>query len=944
MGVILLQDGTPLLLQSGIVLLDQAGVTAPSPYPAGELGHKAELLLGGEWTDVTLWALPDGGSDVTISSGTSDISQDPSPAQETTSWDNPDGRWTWRNAAGPYSGELGLSTLGRISVPALGGTRLRVEPDGAAGSCSTPGGGALEVTTAFDVRIDVDLTGFTYPSLTAVVASKASAAAGGHISWQFLIQADGRPALVLGHTVMSVYSTVTAVGQLPVPPGRICLRADFVGADLVTFSTAPAGSDLSSSMVWTSLGDVIELPGTVTPDTDASWPLAVAPGMAGCVYGMMLLGPSFTAVASPDFTALDPGTAPLSDAQGNTWTLNGSAEITDRDFRLHGQLGSSAPTTATSGGAAKAAVTLAGPLRRLQKGPAPPAGSPLRRAIGALSGDLAPLVYWPMEDTAGAAAFSSAITGVPAMTWIGTPQLAADGGFPGSDPVAVLGDAQLLGRVPAVASPDAAVFRFLWTAGTAPGSGFTVVCRLALAGKITSVSLRYDSTGNPYLVGSGPGPTGFSTVTATSPLGASWAGQRWLVSVELQPSGSTQLLAQARFIHASGATAQTDSVVASGAPGSIRAVRYSPGRDLADTAIGHAHAQTAWSEIGTLADALAAYENERAGRRFGRVAFEENVPCRIYGAPDLSVPMGPQQSDTVMGILDACQKTDQGIIYEPKETYAIGYRTSHSMLSQPYRAVFSLSGHDLPSAPAGSDDDATLVNDWTISDAAGNSGRAVLDDGSPTSVGIAGRRPNTDAALPARPSALPDIAGWRLRQSAADETRFDGVTVDFALLSPDQQAAAAALRPGDRVLVTDVPPTVAGGDVDQLVIGATETLGPGRVIDWNGVPGRPWDAFTIGDDETGRWDSGTSAVSADVDETTASITVQAPLRGCTWTTDTADCPFDVDIDGEQVRVSIVSGTGSTQTFSCTRSVNGVVKPHKAGAPVRLWRTSAWALS
>jgi hypothetical protein len=53
-----------------------------------------------------------------------------------------------------------------------------------------------------------------------------------------------------------------------------------------------------------------------------------------------------------------------------------------------------------------------------------------------------------------------------------------------------------------------------------------------------------------------------------------------------------------------------------------------------------------------------------------------------------------------------------------------------------------------------------------------------------------------------------------------------------------------------------------------------------------------------------------------------------------WTT--TGTPFDINLDGERCTVTAVSGASSPQTFTVTRSVNGVSKAHAVGATVALW--------
>jgi len=54
-------------------------------------------------------------------------------------------------------------------------------------------------------------------------------------------------------------------------------------------------------------------------------------------------------------------------------------------------------------------------------------------------------------------------------------------------------------------------------------------------------------------------------------------------------------------------------------------------------------------------------------------------------------------------------------------------------------------------------------------------------------------------------------------------------------------------------------------------------------------------------------------------------------------------PFDVMVGGERMTVTAIDGTGTTQTFTVTRGVNGVERDHPAGEPVTLAEPTYLAL-
>lgn len=71
-----------------------------------------------------------------------------------------------------------------------------------------------------------------------------------------------------------------------------------------------------------------------------------------------------------------------------------------------------------------------------------------------------------------------------------------------------------------------------------------------------------------------------------------------------------------------------------------------------------------------------------------------------------------------------------------------------------------------------------------------------------------------------------------------------------------------------------------------------------------------------------------------VDQTSLSVST---TTGPVWTTNGAHVPFDINVGGERMTVTAISGASSPQTFTVTRAVNGVQKHHAAGTDVRLYQ-------
>jgi len=163
-----------------------------------------------------------------------------------------------------------------------------------------------------------------------------------------------------------------------------------------------------------------------------------------------------------------------------------------------------------------------------------------------------------------------------------------------------------------------------------------------------------------------------------------------------------------------------------------------------------------------------------------------------------------------------------------------------------------------------------------------------------------------------------------------------GVVADYAVTGRKAELAAAvrAADVGDLVVVTNPPSWMPPDDIRQIIQGATETIDTVlHTIRWSGAPASAYDVG-VWDDADARYESWGSWLAAPTDADDTTITVRTP-QGPLW--GTGDLPYDVAVGGERMTVTAVVGSSSPQTFTVTRSVNGVVKSHREGTEVRLWR-------
>lgn len=106
-------------------------------------------------------------------------------------------------------------------------------------------------------------------------------------------------------------------------------------------------------------------------------------------------------------------------------------------FRFYGEVSSWPPKWDQTGTDVYAPITASGIMRRLQQN-LDTIGAALERYYTNLNGTEIPLGYWPCDDASGSTQFAQVIPNVPATagTWTGSPTLAANNSFGGSDSIA----------------------------------------------------------------------------------------------------------------------------------------------------------------------------------------------------------------------------------------------------------------------------------------------------------------------------------------------------------------------------------------------------------------------------------------------------------------------------------------------------------------------------
>lgn len=942
-----------------------------------------ELYYSGAWNDISADVRVNPG--ITINRGRRDWAghADPSTANLALNLGASNvavgvsGRYSPRNPRSDLHGLIGRNTplRTRIGTRQQGLTLSGAEAD----FVSTPDTSSLDITGDIDVRIDIQTA--QWPSQDPVGLARKYGTTGNQRSWAWWITDGGiihfRWSSNGTSTAGFLFEAVSTVPAVPGVDGRLALRFTLdvdngASGFTCTFYTAPtlAGTwtQLGSTLIGSPVTSIFASTAVVEVGRTTAANLAgftTAP-FRGRVFGMEIRqGITGTVRANPAFDTREPEATSWADSAGRTWTLQGRAAITDPSIRSCGEISSWPPKWDTSGRNRWVPVTASGVLRRIQQGKSPVTSAP-RRYITSVSPP--PVAYWPLDAGSGSAnrkpligrhairprdhdtTFDSADMAYwldPGMVLQPAPN-ASDGtsGFYAdvSMPVTtnhwacdwimttpkptgsnIVGPS-IIGNRPLTAAGDTAA----WVAVFNPND------------KTLDLDLRlYDddgSAGGAELWG-GTYPSVFD-------------GKVHHFRYEIEESGTSCLWS----FYADGVLVANGTQTSMGGNqgvGSFR-VQNGTGLDPADTTpviLGH---MVVWGDAGIppIDEAYAAaigHAGETAGARLTRLCGEAGIPLRATGDFTATEVMGPQSRKTLGDLLRECAEADLGLLAEPTDSLGLTYRTRRSMYEVSDTVVpviLSYEDEDVspPFEPI-ADDQATR-NDWTVSREEGDSAQVVQETGPLSAAdppdGV-GRYDSSATLNVATDEQLDDQASWRVRLGTVDEDRFPAIHINLTTVDADLAGALLRLEFGDRLQVTDLPDWLPPEDLDQIVQGASETLGSVmHELQLNATPAAPWRVGVRDDGVRGRRDSAGSTLTSGVTSSSTSFSVSTPT-GPKWSTAAGDLPLDFMIGGERIQVTAISGTGTPQTFTVTRGVNGISKAHASGAALALVRAAVRAL-
>ncbi|MFJ3597893.1 hypothetical protein ACIPRU_15420 [Streptomyces sp. NPDC090126] len=864
------------------------------------LDRRTEFQIGGTWTNVTSAVRES--EPIVIERGAKSESAKAGPSKCTLKLNNRDGKFSPRNPMSPYYGLIGRNTPIRVSVQGPE-SYLRVEGN-TSSYARTPDTAALDITG--DIELRVEATADWYGTTSQALLGKWDS--GGNRRSYLLRIING---LIILNWSTAGTSTLFAQQVLPALPKRAALRATLdvnngAGGFTATFYWAA-----TMDGPWTQIGDTL---GT-TPATSiysGTAPLEVAPILAngvtplkGRVYRAEVRnGIGGTVVAAFDARSQPEGTTTWVDTAGRTWTLGPDATVSDREFRFHGEISAWPSRWDVSGADVWVPIEAAGIRRRLGQGQKALA-STLRRRIPAFG----PLAYWPCEDEDGATQAYSPVDGVAPLAVTGF-RFGQDSTLAGSSALpTVEAGGRMVGDVPAppgtstewsvhmvyaVDSPPATNAEFLSWQTTGTVRRWRIVQREDLA---TIEGLDED---------------GAAVVTKFAAIGddvfEGW--QRFYFWVSQSGGTVTWRLDWYNIGGAAGGIGDTYS----GTAGRVTRVETQAGASVTGLKVGHlAVMPVASTAAYTSADH--GFSAESAIARMRRLANEESAQVDLSWIDGDTAAdterLGPQRPNTLLNLVQEAADTDGGILYEPADRLGLVYRDRASLYNQPVRLALDYTAPgEVPPPLEPTEDDQRLRNDVTVTRSGGSSGRAIAETGPlsvlppPDGVGIYDESVTLSLATDDQPARL---AHWRMHLGTWDEARYPTISV-WLHAAPHLIDTVLGLDIGDRVQISNPPPWLPPGLIDQHMHGYAERLG---LYEWsmamNCAPAGPWQVGVV--DDLGRVDTSGSELMAGV-TSTATVLPVFVTAGQPWVSSLVhptDFPFDVAVGGEVATVTALTG-------------------------------------
>jgi hypothetical protein len=329
------------------------------------------------------------------------------------------------------------------------------------------------------------------------------------------------------------------------------------------------------------------------------------------------------------------------------------------------------------------------------------------------------------------------------------------------------------------------------------------------------------------------------------------------------------------------------------------------------------------------------YLGEAAGNRYLRLMREQGLTSYMVGAASDTVRMGRQRPAIFTDLLEEVLRTDDAVIYDEPNDIGLTMVTRVALYSQTVQLAIDRTDCKAPLKRLA--DKSGLANNITVHNYDDTASVAV-DAVSPLSIlpppaGMGVLKKTIEVNQANADQLLDDRAAWELNKGVTDKPRYRTIILNLTEGNPTVVTAASHLRPGDLITLTGAEYDTVRLHLVKVVhkVGAKERTAT--------LTCRQADAWTDGayDDPAARYDVAQQTTTATATTTATTISTVTPVAGTVDTWSQTAVPYDIMITGERMTVTAASAPASgAQTLTVTRSVNGVVKTHAVGEPIRLF--------
>lgn len=374
---------------------------------------RVEIYVNGAWNDISADVQQSSGVQITRGQQGTGVTQDASTCAFML--DNTSGNYSPDNPLGAYYGSIGRNTLCRVSVP-VPSTHLELLGD-FGGNVSSAG---LGITDNITITIEMDAM-LTAVQGTQILAQQYTSGDTANQAWQFYYSDDGFLHFDWYDSSAVLHQSQCAYSATPGRALQVVLNPSMSGNHIITFSysdsvdgtfqTAATITRSGTTSIHSTTTALLTVGGDNT-DADPDWGSVV-----GYVRKFRVVH-SGVQFVNADFTSLTAGTTTFTDSTAQVWTVNGSAYVSDRDYRFGGTVASWPVAWVVNW--VYVNVTGGSIRRRLGQG-----AKSILSALTQRVPSYAPLAYWPMEDGVDSTSFSTGLLTGTSATFTGF-SLAAD--------------------------------------------------------------------------------------------------------------------------------------------------------------------------------------------------------------------------------------------------------------------------------------------------------------------------------------------------------------------------------------------------------------------------------------------------------------------------------------------------------------------------------------